>query len=94
MCRTGLSRSWAHCRWIPTRIQNLGYIEGKNIVVEYRYYEGNLDRVPGLVGELVQLKVDVLIVSSTSDTRRQASNHDDPYCRGDISGSRRGRIDR
>ena len=45
-------------------LQNLGYIEGKNIVVEYRYYEGNLDRVPGLVAELVQLKVDVLIVGA------------------------------
>jgi putative ABC transport system substrate-binding protein len=33
-------------------------------VVEYRYYEGNLDRVPGLVAELVQLKVDVLIVGA------------------------------
>jgi putative ABC transport system substrate-binding protein len=42
-------------------LRDLGYIEGKIILVEYRYAEGNLDRVPGLVAELVQLKVDVLV---------------------------------
>jgi len=36
-------------------------VEGKNIVVEYRYAKGKLDRAPGLVAELVQLKVDVLV---------------------------------
>ena len=44
-------------------LRDLGYIEGKNILIEYRYAEGNLDRAPGLVAELVQLKVDVLIVT-------------------------------
>ena len=42
-------------------LQDLGYIEGKNILLEYRYIEGNRDRVPSLVAELVQLKVDVLV---------------------------------
>src|SRR5215470_19703575 len=42
-------------------LRDLSYIEGKNILVEYRYAEGNLDRIPGLVAELVQLKVDVLV---------------------------------
>jgi ABC-type uncharacterized transport system substrate-binding protein len=42
-------------------LRDLGYIEGKNIVVEYRYAEGKLDRIPSLVTELVQLKVDVLV---------------------------------
>ncbi|MDO8700172.1 MAG: hypothetical protein Q7J56_00645, partial [Deltaproteobacteria bacterium] len=45
-------------------LRDLGYIEGKNILVEYRYAEGNLDRLPGLVAELVQLKVDVLFVGN------------------------------
>jgi putative ABC transport system substrate-binding protein len=36
-------------------------LKGKNIVVEYRYAEGKLDRIPSLVAELVQLKVDVLV---------------------------------
>ena len=43
-------------------LRDLGYIEGKNILVEYRYAEGKPDEVPGLVAELVQLKVDVLVV--------------------------------
>ena len=42
-------------------LRNLGYIEEKNILVEYRYAEGKLDRVPGFVAELVQLKVDVVV---------------------------------
>jgi putative ABC transport system substrate-binding protein len=42
----------------------LGYIEGKNILAEYRYAEGNLDRMPTLVNELVQLKVDILVVTT------------------------------
>jgi putative tryptophan/tyrosine transport system substrate-binding protein len=42
-------------------LRDLGYIEGKNIVVEYRFGEGKLDRVPSLVTELVRLKVDVIV---------------------------------
>jgi putative tryptophan/tyrosine transport system substrate-binding protein len=42
-------------------LRDLGYIEGKNILVEYRYAEGKVDRIPRLVAELVQLKVDVLV---------------------------------
>jgi putative ABC transport system substrate-binding protein len=44
-------------------LQELGYVEGKNVVIEPRFAEGNLDRVRDLVAELVQLKVDVLFVS-------------------------------
>ena len=42
-------------------LKDLGYVEGKNILIEFRYAEGKPDRVPSLVAELVQLKVDVLI---------------------------------
>jgi putative ABC transport system substrate-binding protein len=42
-------------------LRDLGYIEGKNILVEYRYIEGKRDRISDLVAELVQLKVDVLV---------------------------------
>src|SRR5437867_1639639 len=38
-----------------------GYVEGKNIVIEYRYGEGKLDRVPPLASELVHLKVNVIV---------------------------------
>src|ERR1700675_3902110 len=37
-----------------------GYIEGRNIVIEYRYVQGVVDRFPALVDELIRLKVDVL----------------------------------
>lgn len=41
-------------------LQDLGYIEGKNILFEYRYTEGNRDRAQAIVAELVGLKVDIL----------------------------------
>jgi len=47
-------------------LRGLGYIEGKNIAFEYRSAEGKLDRLPALADELVRLKVDVLLTSSTS----------------------------
>jgi len=50
-------------------LRDLGYVEGKNIVVEYRYLEGKDDRNPTLLAELLQLKVDVLVVISMSSIR-------------------------
>ena len=47
-------------------LRDLGYVEGKNILVEYRYIEGKRDRIPGLVAELVQLKVDVFVSPTQS----------------------------
>ena len=44
-------------------LRDLGYVEGKNIVIEYRYAEGKLDRLPTLAAELVSLKVDVIVAS-------------------------------
>src|SRR5262245_57450594 len=43
-------------------LRDLGYVEGKNILVEYRSQEGKADRGPNLVAELVQLMVDVLVL--------------------------------
>jgi len=47
------------------RLHELGYVEGKNIVFEYRWGEGNIDRLPVLAAELVRLKIDVIFVNST-----------------------------
>jgi putative tryptophan/tyrosine transport system substrate-binding protein len=43
------------------RLRELGYVEGKNIVIEYRYAEGKPERLPDLAAELVRLKVDVIV---------------------------------
>ena len=43
-------------------LSDLGYVEGKNIQIEYRYAETKLDRLPRLATELVHLKVDVIVV--------------------------------
>ena len=50
-------------------LRDLGYNEGKSVVVEYRYARVEPDRVQGFVAELVQLKVDVLVSSSTGAIR-------------------------
>jgi putative ABC transport system substrate-binding protein len=42
-------------------LRELGYIEGKNIVIEWRHHEGKLDRLPALAAELARLKVDIII---------------------------------
>jgi len=48
---------------------DMGYVDGKNINIDYRYAEGKLERVPELVDELIRLKVDVLVVSDSSTAR-------------------------
>ena len=57
-------------------LRELGYVEGKNIVIEWRFAEGKLDRLPTLAAELVRLKVDVIVTSGLGSTRpaNEASN--------------------
>ena len=50
-------------------LRELGYVEGKNIVIEWRYAEGKLDRLPALAAELVRLKVDVIVTAGPGSTR-------------------------
>ena len=50
-------------------LRDLGYAEGKNILIEYRYAEGNVDRVPDLATELVHLKLDAIVVGGNRATR-------------------------
>ena len=45
-------------------LRDRGYIEGKNIQIQHRYADGRSDRIPSLVAELVQLRVDVIVVAS------------------------------
>ena len=46
-------------------LPELGYVEGKNILIERRFAEGNVDRLPALAADLVQLKVDVIFAPNT-----------------------------
>jgi putative ABC transport system substrate-binding protein len=50
-------------------LRELGYVEGKNIVIEWRSAEGKLDRLPALAAELVRLKVDVIVTAGPPVTR-------------------------
>jgi putative tryptophan/tyrosine transport system substrate-binding protein len=50
-------------------LRELGYVEGKNIFIEWRSGDGNLDRMPTLAAELVQLKVDVIVTAGQGGTR-------------------------
>ncbi len=49
-------------------LRELGYVEGKNIVFQYRFAEDKYERLPGLAAELVRDKVDVIVVHSTPGT--------------------------
>jgi len=50
-------------------LRELGWIEGQTVMIEYRWAEGNPDRLPALVAELVQVKVDVIVLSGTAAIR-------------------------
>ena len=51
-------------------LRELGYLEGKNIIIEWRSGEGKSERVPALAAELVRLKVDVIVTDGSNSTHR------------------------
>jgi putative ABC transport system substrate-binding protein len=55
-------------------MRELGYVEGQNIVIEYRYADGKFDRLPELAGELVRLKVDVIVAGGGFQAIQSAKN--------------------
>jgi ABC-type uncharacterized transport system substrate-binding protein len=59
---------------IRAALRDLGYIEGQNIAIEYRYSEGKRDRAPELLSELVRLKVDIIVVSGGTPWVQAAKN--------------------
>jgi putative ABC transport system substrate-binding protein len=59
---------------IRLALRELGYIEGQNIAIEYRYTEGKRDRRPELAAELVSLNVDIIVVSGGDSLVRAAKN--------------------
>jgi putative ABC transport system substrate-binding protein len=51
------------------RLRELGWVEGQNIVIDYRYAEGRVDRMPALAAELFRLKVDLIVSWGTQVVR-------------------------
>ena len=76
-------------------LRKLGYVEGQNILIEYRYAEGNSDRLSELASELVRLKVDAIVTTGTEGAlaSKQATSTipiimttgDEPVARGIIA---------
>jgi len=73
-------------------LRELGYVEGKNIAIEYRFAEGKVDRLPELAAELVRLKVDIIVTTPNASAARNATKTipivfaaaGDPVATGDI----------
>ena len=59
---------------IREALRTLGYIEGQNIAIEYRYAEGKQDRLPELAAELVRHNMDILLIAGGSPEIRAAMN--------------------
>jgi putative ABC transport system substrate-binding protein len=64
-----LSANAARTEAFRQGLRELGYVEEKNILIEWRSAEGKLDRLPALVAELVRLKVDVIVTAGAAGTR-------------------------
>src|SRR5262245_19975144 len=64
----------ARAEGIRLALRALGYVEGQNIAIEYRYAEGRNDRLPGLASELVRLNVDIIVAAGGTLTVRAVMN--------------------
>jgi putative ABC transport system substrate-binding protein len=74
LSNTDAATGSARAEGLRLALRDLGYIEGQNIAIEYRYAEGKRDREPQLAAELVRLKVDIIVVSSGDVTIQAAKN--------------------
>jgi putative tryptophan/tyrosine transport system substrate-binding protein len=68
------TRESARAEAIRLALRELGYIDGQNIAIEYRYTEGKAERFPELLAELVRLKVDIIVVAGGDTWIRAAKN--------------------
>jgi len=67
LAAASLSANAARTEAFRQGLRELGYVEGKNIFVEWRYGEGKRDRMPAFAAELVRLKVDVIVTGGPGD---------------------------
>jgi putative ABC transport system substrate-binding protein len=74
LSNTDAATDSARAEGIRLALRELGYIEGQNIAIEYRYAEGKVDRAPEHAAELVRLKVDIIVVASGDPWIRVAKN--------------------
>src|SRR5215475_4047793 len=61
LSNTNPSTESARSEAVGQRLRELGYVEGQNISIDYRYGEGNRDRAPKLAAELVALNCDIIV---------------------------------
>jgi putative ABC transport system substrate-binding protein len=66
---SGGSPCFRDCEAFRQGLRDLGYVEGRDVVIEIRAYGKNVDRLPALMTDLVALKVDVIVVTSTPSAR-------------------------
>src|SRR5262249_17420267 len=67
-------------------LRELSYVEGKNIIIDWRSAEGKSNRLPELAADLVRLKVDVIVTGGAhSNPRRQGSNFYYSHCHDERS---------
>ncbi len=69
LATSSLSANAARIEAFRRGLLDLGYVEEKNIVIEYRYADGKIDRLPALAVELVRLKVDIIVSGGPTATR-------------------------
>ena len=74
LSNTDAATDFARAEGLRLALRELGYIEGQNIAIEYRYAEGRRDRAPEHAAELVRLKVDIIVVATGDTWIRAAKN--------------------
>ncbi len=68
------ARESARSEVIRLGLRDLGYIQGQNVAIEYRYAAGNRDRLPDLAADLVGLKIDIILAAGADTVVRAAKN--------------------